>query len=632
MGGVHSSNLMSDVTVLIVGDRNTEKYRFSVRSRSDVKFVRPEVISTIHSKWIKNEDKRDPNALNIDNYIMPTFDGFKICLSRINTDDQFDAADKFELVKFIQENGGEVSDSLTQSSTLVITNEKSGKRYISAKKWGIPSIHPLWVIHSVKRKAALEPNYYNIDKVEDQSKIGESSCLVWDDLRKRKRKRIITEEEEQIKKKPEIWKSIMDEAKKQASLPKKHDDAWDEPTIPNDIEKENINVDEVKQTNKRHNMTFMETNIDSKLFAGKTFKIEFFNQTKTNTLIKTIKSHSGIIIANDTDLLLDPPSYIIVPSDFPTTDLPSFFFELATTEVLTEFFIERCLHYRQIRLDTWGKPFYQPLINAPNLDVCITGFQGIELLHITKMLQLTPFKLHDYLTDERDLLIINYDILRSKTGEHLTKKYPSLFDESFKKTVSQASKVSTKRKLDFSRKNHIPILTIVFLFDSFYNGFVFNINGRDCCIHCPKLADLKPRLKELTLSDSERQTSIQDKNSPSSFPHSSPNSSSSSSSLPKLPSPVRNKRNDKWGRLVGRAPVSQLGKIELGPSLDKSPDVEDESFQSTQIGYGENLGDKLKSLLSGRDESIQDKSVTSEKRKRSTRQGYKEMMNILDNE
>ncbi|ONH68222.1 S-M checkpoint control protein rad4 [Cyberlindnera fabianii] len=458
---------------------------------------------------------------------MPTFDGFKICLSRINTDDQFDAADKFELVKFIQENG-----------------------------------------------------------VEDQSKIGESSCLVWDDLRKRKRKRIITEEEEQIKKKPEIWKSIMDEAKKQASLPKKHDDAWDEPTIPNDIEKENIN----------------------------TFKIEFFNQTKTNTLIKTIKSHSGIIIANDTDLLLDPPSYIIVPSDFPTTDLPSFFFELATTEVLTEFFIERCLHYRQIRLDTWGKPFYQPLINAPNLDVCITGFQGIELLHITKMLQLTPFKLHDYLTDERDLLIINYDILRSKT-------------------VSQASKVSTKRKLDFSRKNHIPILTIVFLFDSFYNGFVFNINGRDLLYPLSQTGRSQTSLKRAHIKRlRERQTSIQDKNSPSSFPHSSPNSSSSSSSLPKLPSPVRNKRNDKWGRLVGRAPVSQLGKIELGPSLDKSPDVEDESFQSTQIGYGENLGDKLKSLLSGRDESIQDKGVTSEKRKRSTRQGYKEMMNILDNE
>jgi DNA replication regulator DPB11 len=598
---------MSDVTVLIVGDRDTDKFKFSVRNRSDVKFIRPEAILEIHKRWINNEDHKDPDALSLDRFTLPIFHGFKVCLSRINTDKHFNTEDRDELIRLIRDCGGDVSDSLTGSSACVITNEKSGKRYTMAKKWKIPNVHPLWVLHCVKRKAALEFDYYNIDKVQEDS-IGEGSCTVWDDLKKRKRKRILAEEEEQIKKKPEFWNDILNEAKKQvASAKKKDKDVWDDKGHETEREKIDVIIQPAKKP------SFTQQNVISKLFQGKSFKLEFFDDDKTATLVRTIQSHSGKIMTDSS------PSYIIIPSDFPTLNIPQLFYESADTQIMTEFFIERCLHYKDLKEGIWGKPFYQPLLDPPDLSICITGFQGIELLHVTKMISLSGFKFCDFLTKDRDILIVNYDLLRAKSGEHLTKKYPSLFDESFKKKATQTSIQSTRNKLNFSRKNSIPILTITFLFESFYNGMVFNINSKDCCIYCPKLAHLKDNLRSLTMSDTERQTDLR--------------RSDSSSSLPKLPSPIRNKRQDKWGRLIGRAPESEFKK-NLHDTLSNDDFQDDENhLKSTQIGYaGIEGSDSLLSMLNSDsgtlNEQIRPRSALTKARR--TRQGYKDMLDILD--
>lgn len=623
MGGTHSSNLMSDVTVLVVGDRNTDKFRFSVKNRSDVKFIRPEAIIEIHKRWLNSDDKKDPNALDIDQFLLPIFDGFKICLSRVNTDEHFNGDEKTELIKIITDHGGEVSDSLTGSTTCVITNEKTGKRYTMSRKWKIPNVHPLWVLHCVKRKAALEFNYYDIDVVEQIKNIGEGSCKVWDGLKKHKRRNVVIDPEEQVKKKPDIWNTIMSEAKKSVTSSKRRDEEWDEDQNEDDDDID-LNVPVVNTSKK---LSFIELPVTSELFANKSFKVEFFDDEKTATLVKTILSHSGQVIQTD-----DPdssPSYYIIPSDFSTLDIPEHLFENPETEVMTEFFIERSLHYNAIKEDTWGKPFFQALPESPRLSVSITGFQGIELLHVTKMIELSSLQFHEYLTKDRDMLIVNYDLLRAKSGEHLVKKYPTLFDENFKKTASQTSVQSTRNKLSFARKNSTPIVTITFLFETFNSGMIFNINSKDCCIYCPKLVNLKESLMSLTMSDLQRSVP----------PLQKCETLSSSSSLPKLPSPIRNKRQDKWGRLVGRAPESQFNKQaldNLSTSTGDFPDEESNQMKSTQIGYGDSEGNvNLLKILKKIDSDDQHKGRTTSKAPETrtrTRQGYKDMLGILDNE
>ena len=90
MGGTYYNNLMSDVSVLVVGDTNTDKYRFSVQKRYDLIFIEASAIVKLHKRWIEGEnipiqtaedESEDHSYLGF----LPrfkTFHDLRICLSR----------------------------------------------------------------------------------------------------------------------------------------------------------------------------------------------------------------------------------------------------------------------------------------------------------------------------------------------------------------------------------------------------------------------------------------------------------------------------------------------------------------------------------------------------------------------
>jgi DNA replication regulator DPB11 len=53
MGAEHKFDLTSDVTHLIVGNTDTQKYRYVARERPDVKVVLPTFISAVREEWMK---------------------------------------------------------------------------------------------------------------------------------------------------------------------------------------------------------------------------------------------------------------------------------------------------------------------------------------------------------------------------------------------------------------------------------------------------------------------------------------------------------------------------------------------------------------------------------------------------
>lgn len=618
MGGTHSSNLMSDVNVLIVGDRNTEKFKFSVKHRADLKFVKPEAIIKIHSIWLNNEDQPNPDLINIDNHLLPIFEGFSICLSRISTDDHINADEKKTLIKLIQDNGGIVSDSLTTTSSCLITNEKSGKRYEMSKKWQTPIIHPLWIIHSIKRKAAMDFQYYDIE-INDISKIGENSCMAWDDLKKRKKKKIIVEENEEISKKDsEIWNSIMQVNNSNKLKLHRKESSWDD-ELQESLEQQQQQSTIIKKQDSKK----LSPIITSHLFKDLSFQIEFFESSKKSTLIKVIESHSGKIVDSF-------PSFLIIPSDFLLDDLPK---DLQKNELVTEWFIERCLHYNTIKLDDWGKPFLYKLPQLPKLDLSVTGFQGVELLHLTKLINLLGFNYHDVLNKDRDLLILNLEIVNINKKSHLFEKFPSLFNTKQMGSKSDTTHInSTRKKIKFSKQKCIPIVSITYLFTIFQERNITNINRRDWCIYCPKLVDLKPKLTKLLGDDStisKEKVEKENKNdTQNDEEHKNP-------SLPQLPSPIRNKRKDNWGRLVGRASKSQLDSLGSEQQYDDS-EFEKDFPKTTQISYGNSeTNAKVLKLLNKSDQLPNEDKHYNEKslepaRKR-TRANYKEMLDVLDN-
>src|SRR5690606_14462359 len=57
-------------------------------------------------------------------------------------------------------------------------------------------------------------------------------------------------------------------------------------------------------------------------------------------------------------------------------------------KIVTEFFIERCLHYKRLcdpDEHVLGRPFLHfPIAGFPELAICTAGFAGIDLLHVEK--------------------------------------------------------------------------------------------------------------------------------------------------------------------------------------------------------------------------------------------------------
>lgn len=53
MGAAHKFDLTSDVTHLIVGSTDTQKYKYVARERPDVKVVLPGFIDAVREEWIQ---------------------------------------------------------------------------------------------------------------------------------------------------------------------------------------------------------------------------------------------------------------------------------------------------------------------------------------------------------------------------------------------------------------------------------------------------------------------------------------------------------------------------------------------------------------------------------------------------
>jgi hypothetical protein len=79
MGAMHSIHLTSDVTHLLVGNTDSDKYKFVARERNDVLAMNPEWIEAVRHSWTQGEDM-DVEALE-KQYKLPTLLGLKICIT-----------------------------------------------------------------------------------------------------------------------------------------------------------------------------------------------------------------------------------------------------------------------------------------------------------------------------------------------------------------------------------------------------------------------------------------------------------------------------------------------------------------------------------------------------------------------
>lgn len=614
MGGIHYSDLMSDVTYLIVGDRKTDKYNYCIRNRHDVKFLKPDAILKVYELWLSGEESKD--LLDINNYLLPVFSGLVVCMSRISFHDKklhesiflekfrnhdnstighLEIYSSEKLSKYIEANGGKVTESLTISNSCVVTTEKKGKRYLKAVEWDIPVVHPIWVFDSMLRQVSLNLEDYHIDN-ELSNPNYNKGCFVWNKLFKSAAGITVTSSSATIEstsskndisptksisvRNPNIWNSIMVQQKSTTGTKLSEDNLWDENNRALE-EEEDDEDDEVEDNETKAKNGSSAAPAESHIFIALNFLILNFNEKQESVLKSVIKSNGGDVTEDFNDSSI---THIIIPSSSGSESsailktLPAklkSFINKTEVQIVTEWFVERCVFYDKYILDYWGKPLRGILTKSPplkKLKICITGFTGVELLHIQKLISYMGFQFCESLTASRDLMIVNIYLFK----DTILKKSPKLMEYKFKDILDcpvyqgEVSFVSSKNKINAAKNWEIPIVSLAYLWET------LELSMKKKVVTMPDIIDLRwcifvPRTyqKTTTLMDFmrtvERSTEEQEQipaekekeneNENERAPISTEENvvRSNSGSLPQLPSPRKGSKQT-FGRIVGRSP------------------------------------------------------------------------------
>lgn len=158
------------------------------------------------------------------------------------------------------------------------------------------------------------------------------------------------------------------------------------------------------------------------VFTGCKFWLHNFPTSK----MKILKNH---ILSNDGEIMhtIDGPTalpseslskellsyklFLIVPHDLPRSKFPSVP-KLSQIEIVTIWWVERCLHHKKFlepKEHVIGRPFpVFPMhdIKARNMILCSSAFTGIDLLHLTRAVELIGGTYSDFMTPNSTLLIV----------------------------------------------------------------------------------------------------------------------------------------------------------------------------------------------------------------------------------
>jgi DNA replication regulator DPB11 len=155
MGAIHSLDLTSDVTHLIVGRIDTPKYAYVARERPDIHVLHADFLSAVKEKWMAGEDVRELlPALEV-HFKLPTFFGLRICVTGFSDFDE-----RARLAETVQLLGGVYCGDLTKEVTHLVCKEPRGKKYEFAVQWRQKVVGPEWVWMSLERGMVLEEGLF----------------------------------------------------------------------------------------------------------------------------------------------------------------------------------------------------------------------------------------------------------------------------------------------------------------------------------------------------------------------------------------------------------------------------------------------------------------------------------------
>ncbi|KAF2009075.1 hypothetical protein BU24DRAFT_468471 [Aaosphaeria arxii CBS 175.79] len=458
MGATIKLDLTSDVTHLIVGSTNSAKYRYVAKSREDVKVLAPEWLEALRTIWMEGEDV-DVEGME-KQYKLPAFYGLKICLTGFDDPDQR---------KYIQEtvvhNGAEYHGDLTKSVTHLIAATPTGKKYEHAINWQMNIVTWEWFEQSCQRGMALDESFFHPTMASEDRGKG-----AWDrrqsptnqlgkrardpdeprpvnplrrKLRRSASSRMGTQSEA-------LWAGITAVGLEQQ---KADGDDWTDPVdvasgnslainAPAQLDKIML-PDPALTTGPPQQLS----RVNDGIFQHRSVLIHAFDSHKTN-ILRDHLSGNGAVVLQGPEIIPTLPNdvrrkaFLVVPHDV-ASDLASLPGGAGDLSLVTNWWVEQCLHKKSL-VDPYESILCQPFnkLSISGFDGLIinsTGFSGIELLQVTKVVALMGASYDEYLT--------------TKTS-----------------TIVCSSTTPNEAKLKFARSNRIQVVSAEWLWECIRTG------------------------------------------------------------------------------------------------------------------------------------------------------------------
>ncbi|EER25147.1 BRCA1 C Terminus (BRCT) domain containing protein [Coccidioides posadasii C735 delta SOWgp] len=429
MGAVHMFDLTSDVTHLIVGETNTPKYKYVAKERSDVKVLRPEWIEAVRSSWLLGGDT-DLHALE-EEYKLPTFAGLSICLTGFE-----DLNFRNHLQRTIAKNGGEFRRDLTKSVTHLIARSAEGQKYKFGVLWNIKIVGLRWLEDSLERGMVLDESLYDPLVPEEEQGIGAWNRTAPIQVEKRQNvAEVAFQRPRKLRRVTSvklgdqnegIWTEIMGNNSAGGNEQGVYDgsaDATPKPRASAIIQETKSFASETTLPERRNSVAqdalaprFQPAEKALGIWYGAQFFISGFTTKQTQLLRDHLISRDAEIVSSIDDLSIgdggpDPKQYILVPYNLPQSDIPSTADSESEAHVVTDMWIEKCIHSNtfvppEAHITSTPVPRF-PIPAFQSLRVCSTGFTGIDLLHVSKLVTLLGATYDEYFTQKASVLICN---------------------------------------------------------------------------------------------------------------------------------------------------------------------------------------------------------------------------------
>ena len=417
MGAEHKLDLTADVTHLLVGDADTLKYKYVAREREDVRVLRPEWVDAVRSCWM------DAKAIDLDalttEYRLPTFFGLKICITGFD-----DLSFRARLQNNVTENGGEYTGDLTKDVTHLIAARPDGKKYDYGTQWEKNVVSLKWYKDSLSRGMQLDESLYHPSKPIDEQGIGAWNRTIpppQPQLGKRAREDAPGSEPPRKLRRTasarlgsqsdNLWSDIVGgggfEVSEQERPPLRPSKSL--PALAPHLNDISIHT---SATDSDRPDTVV---IGNGYLDGKYFVIHGFDRRKEDTLRGILLENGGAVL-DTLDHLMEAAyseeasKILIVPHETPQEHVESRTTTAGSLLIVSEFWLEWCMFNR-----SYVPPQEYPLCSIlsqtkppgfSKLTLNVSGFPGIQTLHISKILRLLGAKYEENFTRSTSALIL----------------------------------------------------------------------------------------------------------------------------------------------------------------------------------------------------------------------------------